>query len=34
MKIKAGNWRMLSIQEKLFILEAVSFFQSRTKKRH
>ncbi len=24
MKIKAGSWRMLSVQEKLFILEAVS----------
>ncbi|MDQ0861795.1 hypothetical protein QFZ72_005274 [Bacillus sp. V2I10] len=24
MKIKAGSWRMLSSQEKLFILKAVS----------
>lgn len=25
MKIKAGSWRMLTVQEKLFILEAVSY---------
>ncbi len=25
MKIKAGSWRMLSVQEKLFILQAVSY---------